>query len=60
MAAEGARVVVADVLDGSALVDELRGMGSEALALKADVSDETSAATWPRRPWSASGGSMCW
>ncbi|WP_028238933.1 SDR family NAD(P)-dependent oxidoreductase [Stutzerimonas azotifigens] len=45
MAAEGARVVVADVLDGSALVDELRGMGSEALALKADVSDETSAAT---------------
>ncbi len=44
MAAEGARVVVVDVLDGSALVDELQGMGSEAIALKTDVSDEASAA----------------
>ncbi len=45
MAAEGACVVVADILDGAALLEELKGMGSEAIALKTDVSDETSAAT---------------
>lgn len=44
LAAEGARIVIADVLDGSRLVDELAGMGSEAIALKTDVSDETSVA----------------
>ncbi|MBA1274407.1 SDR family NAD(P)-dependent oxidoreductase [Stutzerimonas azotifigens] len=45
MAAEGACVVVADVLDGATLLEELKGMGSHAIALKTDVSDETSAAT---------------
>lgn len=44
LAAEGARIVIADVLDGSRLVDELAGMGSEAIALKTDVSDEASVA----------------
>ena len=44
LAAEGARIVIADVLDGSKLVDELEGMGSEAISLKTDVSDEASVA----------------
>lgn len=42
LAAEGACIVIADVLDGSKLVDELKGMGSEAISLKTDVSDEAS------------------
>ncbi len=45
LAAEGAHIVVADVLDGTKLVDELEGTGAEAIALKTDVSDEASAAT---------------
>lgn len=45
LAAEGARIVIADVLDGSSLVAELEGMGAEAIALTTDVTDEASAAT---------------
>lgn len=45
LAAEGARIVIADVLDGSSLVSELEGMGAEAIALTTDVTDEASAAT---------------
>ncbi|MHB0805470.1 SDR family NAD(P)-dependent oxidoreductase [Stutzerimonas nitrititolerans] len=45
LAAEGARIVIADVLDGSSLVAELESMGAEAIALTTDVTDEASAAT---------------
>ncbi|MGY8820017.1 SDR family NAD(P)-dependent oxidoreductase [Stutzerimonas xanthomarina] len=45
LAAEGANIVIADVLDGTPLVEELEGMGAEAIALKTDVSDEASATT---------------
>lgn len=39
MAAEGARVVVADVQDGSATVDRIAAAGGAALAVLCDVSD---------------------
>lgn len=45
LAAEGARIVIADVLEGAPLADELEGMGAEAIALTTDVTDEASAAT---------------
>lgn len=41
-AREGAKVVVADVLDGAPLVGEIVGAGGEAVAVKADVTDEKS------------------
>lgn len=44
LAAEGAHIVIADVLDGAPLVQELQGMGAEAIAVKTDVSVEASAA----------------
>ncbi|MGA6097380.1 SDR family NAD(P)-dependent oxidoreductase [Stutzerimonas marianensis] len=44
LATEGARIVVADVLDGTPLVAELESMGAEAMAVTTDVADETSAA----------------
>ena len=40
LAAEGARVVIADVADGAALADEIRRSGGEALYRAADVSVE--------------------
>ena len=40
LAAEGARVVIADVADGAALAGEIRQSGGEALYRAADVSDE--------------------
>ncbi len=40
LAAEGARVVIADIADGAALADEIRRSGGEALYCAADVSDE--------------------
>lgn len=40
LAAEGARVVIADVADGAALAGEIRRSGGEALYRAADVSDE--------------------
>ncbi len=39
---EGAKVVVADILDGKALQQEIEEKGGEALALYTDVSDEQS------------------
>ncbi|MFL9811832.1 glucose 1-dehydrogenase [Stutzerimonas sp. VN223-3] len=44
MAAEGAHIVVADVLDGSAVVDEIEAAGGQAISVMTDVSDEVSAA----------------
>lgn len=40
LAAEGARVVIADVADGAGLAGEIRQSGGEALYRAADVSDE--------------------
>ena len=40
LAAEGARVVVADVLDGSAAAKDIREAGGEAVAVETDVSRE--------------------
>ncbi|MGQ9367064.1 SDR family NAD(P)-dependent oxidoreductase [Azospirillum sp. ST 5-10] len=42
LAAEGARLVVADLLDASPLAQELVRAGHEAIAVSADVSDEAS------------------
>lgn len=41
-AQEGARVVLADILDASAAAAEIRDAGGEALALRTDVADEAS------------------
>ena len=41
LAEEGAAVVVADVLDGEPVVNEIRSNGGKALALTVDVSSET-------------------
>ncbi|AFT71122.1 Oxidoreductase, short chain dehydrogenase/reductase family protein [Alloalcanivorax dieselolei B5] len=43
LAAEGARVVIADVLDGAPLAEEINASGAEAMAVRADVADEVSA-----------------
>ena len=40
LAEEGAKVVIADVLDGSGVQKEIASKGGEALALRTDVSDE--------------------
>ena len=40
LAAEGAAVVVADILDGNAVVREIQEANGQALALKVDVSEE--------------------
>jgi NAD(P)-dependent dehydrogenase (short-subunit alcohol dehydrogenase family) len=42
LAAEGARVVIGDVLDTAAVVDSIRADGGEALGLRCDVSDTNS------------------
>ena len=42
VSAEGARVVIADLLDGSPVVREINDSGGEAVALHTDVSDEAS------------------
>ena len=41
-AAEGSRVVVADVVDGNETVDEIKRLGGQAAFVKCDVSDEES------------------
>jgi NAD(P)-dependent dehydrogenase (short-subunit alcohol dehydrogenase family) len=43
LAAEGAKVVVADILDGSKVARELEASGGKAMAVDVDVSDEASA-----------------
>jgi len=40
LAAEGAAVVIADVLDGSAVVNEIEAEGGKAIALRIDVSND--------------------
>jgi NAD(P)-dependent dehydrogenase (short-subunit alcohol dehydrogenase family) len=40
LAEEGAAVVIADILDGEPVADEIRALGGKALALKIDVADE--------------------
>jgi NAD(P)-dependent dehydrogenase (short-subunit alcohol dehydrogenase family) len=41
MAAEGAKIVIADVIDGNGgVVDEIRAAGGEAVSIKTDVSSE--------------------
>jgi 2-dehydro-3-deoxy-D-gluconate 5-dehydrogenase len=40
LAEEGAAVVIADILDGDAVANEIRAAGGKALALKVDVSNE--------------------
>ena len=42
LAEEGARVVIADILDATPVQQEIEGKGGEALALQTDVSDEKS------------------
>ncbi|MBO6720169.1 MAG: SDR family oxidoreductase [Rhizobiaceae bacterium] len=42
LAAEGATVVVSDILDGTSVVEAIKVAGGRALYVKADVSDETS------------------
>lgn len=44
LAAEGAKIVVSDIIDGEATAAAIRAAGGEAVFLKADVSDETSVA----------------
>ncbi len=41
LAVEGAKVVVADILDGGPVAHEIRSRGGEALAIKTDVSSES-------------------
>jgi NAD(P)-dependent dehydrogenase (short-subunit alcohol dehydrogenase family) len=42
LAAEGATVVVSDILDGTSVVEAIEAAGGQALYVKADVSDEAS------------------
>ena len=44
VSAEGGRVVIADLLDGSPVVEELVASGGEAISVTTDVSDEASTA----------------
>lgn len=44
LAAEGARVVVSDILDGGAVVDAIRAAGGDARFVACDVGDEASVA----------------
>ena len=42
LAAAGARVVIADIVDGDSLADEIQGSGGQAIHVTTDVSDEAS------------------
>jgi NAD(P)-dependent dehydrogenase (short-subunit alcohol dehydrogenase family) len=52
---EGARVVVADILDAAPVMDEIKRRGGEALALQTDVSDEQSVNEMARKTIEAFG-----
>src|SRR5262245_1277753 len=45
LAAEGAAVVIADVLDGKSVIDEISAAGGKAIALQIDVSREEDTAS---------------
>ena len=62
LAAEGARVMIADIADGEALAQEIAAAhgANSVTSIVADVSDESSVKRWSRRPWSASARSTCW
>jgi NAD(P)-dependent dehydrogenase (short-subunit alcohol dehydrogenase family) len=56
MAAEGARVVVADVLDPAPVVDGIRSAGGEALGTRTDVTDDASLAAMVKSATDGFGG----
>ena len=55
LAAEGAAVVIADVLDGENVVTEITAAGGKAIALKVDVSREEDTARMAREAVGAFG-----
>jgi len=55
LVAEGAKVVVADILDGQPMVDEVTRRGGEAIAVRTDVSDQDSAVGMAERAAEAFG-----
>jgi NAD(P)-dependent dehydrogenase (short-subunit alcohol dehydrogenase family) len=55
LCAEGARVVVADILEAAPVMEEIKRRGGEALALHTDVSDEQSANEMARKTVEAFG-----
>jgi NAD(P)-dependent dehydrogenase (short-subunit alcohol dehydrogenase family) len=68
LAAEGARVMIADIADGQALAEEIAAEhgANSVMSAVADLSPAQTTATrhrsrkwWPRR-WSASARSTCW
>lgn len=56
LAQEGAKVVIADILDAGAVLQEIEGKGGEALGLQTDVSDEKSAEEMVRKTVERFGG----
>ena len=60
LAAEGARVVVADVLDGTATAADIQDAGGEAVAVEVDVSREDDTLRMAQAPWTPSGASTSW
>ena len=49
LAEEGARIVIADVLDGTGVTKEIAGKGGEAIAVRTDVSNEESTKAMARK-----------
>ena len=41
LAKDGARVIVADVLDGTEVVEQIRSLGGESYSLITDISDDS-------------------
>jgi NAD(P)-dependent dehydrogenase (short-subunit alcohol dehydrogenase family) len=56
LAGEGARIVIADVIDGTGVREELERNGAEALAVHTDVSDEESTRAMARKATEEFGG----
>ena len=61
-AREGAKVVVADVLDeqAEAVAADIRAGGGEAIPATIDVTSEPAWVALSRRPWRAMAGSTSW
>jgi NAD(P)-dependent dehydrogenase (short-subunit alcohol dehydrogenase family) len=60
LAREGVAVVLADIADCGAVVEEIESAGGTAVALLTDVSSETPSSRWSLRHKSASAGSTSW